>query len=217
MRASAWIIGAVCFALATSASAIPYSFMSITGNDSSSGGNPTNPEIGEAQLSVNVTDAGSGQVLFLFTNTGPDASSITDIYFDDGSLLGIAFIDDGNAGVDFEFGAVPAHLPGGLTLPTPFDALAAFNTSSVSPPQPNGVNPGEWLGIAFSLQSGMTFSDVLAELDDGSLRIGLKVGGFADGGSESFVNLPQPVPEPSTALSLCMFGLVGLAFARHRS
>jgi hypothetical protein len=47
--------------------------------------------IGEAQLFVELTDLGS-QVEFTFTNIGPDASSITDVYFDDGTLLGIAEI-----------------------------------------------------------------------------------------------------------------------------
>ena len=121
-------------------------------------------------------------------NAGPDASSITDIYFDDGALLGIAEIDDSDPGVDFGFGATPAHLPGGRTLPVRFDATAAFSTSSGPPSQPNGVNPGESVGITFDLISGMDFSDVLAFLDNGGLRIVLKVAGFADGGSESFVN-----------------------------
>jgi hypothetical protein len=46
--------------------------------------------IAEAQLTVDVTDPGGGQVLFTFSNSGPDDSSITDVYFDDGSLLDIA-------------------------------------------------------------------------------------------------------------------------------
>jgi len=54
---------------------------------------------GEAQLSVDVTDAGSNLagsnlVLFTFQNSGPDASSIADVYFDDGTLLNIAAIDN---------------------------------------------------------------------------------------------------------------------------
>ena len=215
MRRLTLITVILCIAVAGSASAAPFSFMSITGNDSGSGGGLTNAEIGETQLSVDVTDVGSGQALFTFMNIGPDASSITDIYFDDGSLLGIATIQNG-AGVDFGLGASPARIPGGRTLPDPFETTVAFNTSSNPPTESNGVNPGETAGIVFDLQSGMTFANVLADLDSGALRIGLKVAGFADGGSESFVNVPQPVPEPSTALGLVTFALVGYAYARRR-
>src|SRR5262245_23051793 len=48
--------------------------------------------IGEAQMTVDVTDPGGNQIAFTFKNAGPAASSITDVYWDDGSLLGIAFI-----------------------------------------------------------------------------------------------------------------------------
>jgi hypothetical protein len=69
------------------------------------------------------------------------------------------------------------------------------------------------LGIVFDLQGGGTFADILAELTNGDLRIGLHVQGFTGGGSESFVN--NPIPEPTTAL-LFGLGLAGLA-ARRRS
>ena len=210
MRRLSWISLVLCVAVAGSAHAVSLTFTGITGNSLS------NTLAGEAQLSVDVTDAGFELALFTFLNVGPDPMSITDIYFDDGSLLTIGSVDNSDPGVDFKVGGAPPDLPGGKTLTPPFVATSAFTTSSSSPTQPNGVNTGESVGITFQLVSGMDFDDVLAFLTDGGLRIGLKVQGFADGGSESFVNLPQPVPEPSTALSLCMFGLVGLAFARHR-
>jgi hypothetical protein len=55
--------------------------------------------IGEAQLSVDVTDRGGNQVLFTFLNSGPLPSSITQVYFDDGVLDDIASIDDSDSGV----------------------------------------------------------------------------------------------------------------------
>lgn len=66
--------------------------------------------------------------------------------------------------------------------------------------QPNGVNPGETLGILFNLQAGRSFADVISELSTGEMRIGLHVQRYANGGSESLVNLTSPVPEPSSAL-----------------
>jgi hypothetical protein len=179
------------------------SHAALLGFDNITNNNSGNAAIGEAQLTVDVTDAGSNQVLFTFDNSGPDDSSITDVYFDDGSLLGIASVFNGT-GVDFSQGANPGDLPGGNDISPPFVTTAGFSADSEPPAQPNGVNPGETLGILFNLQTGQTFADVLAELGDGTLRIGIHVQGFADGGSESFVNTPVPIASS--------FWLIGAGF-----
>lgn len=168
--------------------------------------------IGEAQLTVDVTDAGGGEVLFSFSNSGPAASSITDVYFDDGSLLALAVVinDLVMPGiVDFSQGASPGDLPAGNNVDPDFNSTAGFNADSNPPTQPNGVNPGELLGIRFTLQPGQTYNDVLAELGDGTLRIGIHVQGYTSGGSESFVNTPLPEPALFGLLSLCVGALVG--------
>jgi len=172
--------------------------------------------IGEAQLQVTVSAAGANQVLFRFDNLGPLASSITDVYFDDGSLLGIASLIDaddgvgGNAGVDFSQGAAnPGDLPSGNNASPPFTVTAGFLADSDAPPPANGVNPGEWLGIIFNLQDFQTLANTEAALFDGSLRIGIHVQGFDGGGSEAFVNTP-PVPAPGAVLLGALgLGLVG--------
>ena len=171
--------------------------------------------IGEAQLSVDVSDNGGGQVLFLFSNAGPEDSSITGVFFDDGTLLGIASLIDadtgGDPGVDFTAGSgTPPELPAGNTVG--FQTTVGFLADSDPPVQPNGVNPLETLGVVFDLQAGGTLQDVIAELTDETLRIGIFVQGFAGGGSESFVSIP--VPEPGTAMLL---GLGLLALAGRRS
>ncbi len=83
------------FAAPQTAHAVPFSFSNISANIVG------DAAIGEAQLTVEVTDAGNGQVSFLFDNAGPLASSITDVYFDDGSLLGIASIVNDPGLVEF--------------------------------------------------------------------------------------------------------------------
>ena len=197
--------------------AVTLTFDNITGN------NLGDAAIGEAQLSVVVDDPNgtmdlnADQVLFTFQNAGPDASSITDVYFDDGSLLGIADLIDaddngGDPGVDFSEGASPGNLPGGNNANPSFQATAGFTADSDPPAQPNGVNPGETLGIIFDLQGTQTLADVYDELATGELRIGIHVQGFASGGSESFVN--NPVPEPSQ-YALLAAGL-GLAIVFRR-
>jgi len=206
-------LGFASLFVAAEAVAIPIGFSCITGNLAG------DCAIGEAQLSVDVTDLGGGQVLFLFSNAGPSSSSITDVYFDDGTLLGIAGLIDadddalgafGDSGVDFSPGASPPDLPGGNTIG--FEVTAGFLADSDAPAQPSGVNPLESLGIVFDLQGGGTFADIVDELTSGELRIGIHVQGFATGGSESFVNVP--VPEPGSALLLAI-GLSGLALRRR--
>jgi hypothetical protein len=66
------------FLVAQSSQAVPLSFSCITGN------NLADCATGESQLAVDVGDSGDGRVLFLFSNSGPDDASITDIYFVDG-------------------------------------------------------------------------------------------------------------------------------------
>jgi hypothetical protein len=160
--------------------------------------------IGEAQLFVEVVEFGTNQVLFTFTNTGPKPCSITDVYFDDGALLDIASINDSCVGVSFAGGASPSNLPGGANLSPHF--VASYSADSDPPVQHNGVNPQEWLGIAFDLREGKSFGDVTGGLGSGELRIGIHVQGFESCGSESFVNNGM-VPEPST------FALIGLGLS----
>ncbi len=185
---------------------VVYSFGNITGNDVNDAAN------GESQLFVEVDAVGLTQVSFTFTNTGPHAMSITDVYFDDGTLLGIATIINGGSGVSFATGAAPPNLPGGNTLSPAFVTTAGFSADSNPPAQPNGVNPGEWLTVVFNLLPGVTYADTINALNTTGdhLRIGIHVQGFAGGGSESFVN---NVPVPG---SLALAGVAGLLASRRR-
>lgn len=193
----------VLFLMVGHASAVQYSFFNITHNSSG------DAAIGEAQVVMDVTNAGAGQVLFTFSNSGPLASSITDIYFDGTPLLTHQNFVNVIGAVSYGVGASPGNLPGGNDPLYNFSADHSYDSNS--PTQPNGINPLESLGILF--QSGSSFNDILAALDDASLRVGLHVQGFASGGSESFIDTPStvsPVPEPGTMLLLGT-GLLGLA------
>ena len=199
----------------SSASAFTLGFSCITNNSA--------PDCasGEAQLSVDVTDLGGGQVLFDFMNAGPDASSITDIYFDDGTLLGIAGLVDaddnalgyyGDSGVDFSPGATPGNLPGGNTIG--FVTTTDFLADSDPAVQPNGVNPGEMLEIVFNLQPLGTFADVLSELASRRAANRHPRPGLQRRGQRELRELPAP--EPGTAI-LMGLGLTALSARRRRA
>jgi len=213
--------GLVLSASVFAAASTTYSFVGV--------GDPSaelsNVQIGMASLSVEVIDEGNNQVSFTFTNTS--SSSLTDVYFDDGTLLGISRITWGD-GMDVNFSqfASPGNLPGGNNLSPGFQTTAGFSADSNPPVSPNGVTSGEWLTITFDLQPNQGYQSVINALalpkggGAGDLRIGLHVQSFADGGSESFVNVPGisvPVPEAHTyAMMLAGMGLVGFMVSRRR-
>jgi hypothetical protein len=199
-------VGVALLALAIGSPAFAIGVTCISNN------NAGDCAVGEAQFSVDVSDAGGGLVLFTFNNAGPAVSSIADVYFDDGVLRTIESIIN-SPGVSFSEGATPPNLPAAGNVSPAFDAT--FSADSDAPVEANGVNPGETLGIRFALQPGASFADVLAAIADGSLRIGIHAQALPSGGSESFVN--RTVSEPDAlALFAGAAALTGLGSWRWR-
>lgn len=205
------LAGAVVAAASLAAQADPVTvgFFRVTNNAGA-----TNPA---SQMSCVVSDQGGGQVGFRFLNNVGIASSICDVYFDDGTLLAIASIAS-SSGVDFSQIATPGDLPGGNAVN--FHTTQGFSADSNPPVSPNGVNSAsEWLQINFTLQSAQTFADTIHSLQTGALRIGMHVQAIGQGFSDSFVDSPPTittVPLP-TAASLGMAGLLGAGLRRRRS
>lgn len=211
------VVGLVVSMPVGALASVQYSFDRITGNASNDVA---------SQLSVTLTDEGGGRVSFLFKNSGPIASSICDVYFDDGALLAIAEIES-SSGVKFSGPATPKDLPGGT--PVGFETTVDFSADSDSPVKANGVNNGEppleWVKIIFNLLPDMTFGDVITAIenptDDLSLKIGLHVQAIGTtGGSDSFITPEPPAPGPTvpepTSLAIWGLGLAAVAFCRRR-
>lgn len=216
---SAVLVVAGLAIVATPASADTFNFTCVSNN---SGVCPTL----SPQLTVVVTDLGSGQVSFQFVNAGPVASSIADIYIgfigsDPGLVAGFTATTFTSTGVSFVTPASPGSLPGGNTINfstspcIPASKTCSMSADSTSPTAPNGINPGENLTLIVQLASGFTFQDVINSMNAGGMAVGIHVQAIGTtGDSDALINCTPgtctPVPEPGTLL-LFGSGLLGLA------
>jgi hypothetical protein len=171
--------------------------------------------IGEAQFSAELSDLGGGQALLTFSNSGPTASIIADVYIDDGAgvIGGIASIQNG-AGTSFSVGATPPNLPGGNEVSPDFVANFSADANAPTGTDGNGVDPGESVGLVLNLGAGVTFAVLEDAIETGGVRLGIHGQGLGStGGSESFVSGGGgAVPEPGAAL---LFGLGAATVARR--
>lgn len=198
--------------LASGASGLTMSVGAITSNGAASVAQ------GVAQIGIDVTGIAGG-VRFGISNAGPSAFALKNIYWDNsaGVLAGITGLVL-SPGTGYTVMSSPGNLPAGNTV----GFVSHFAIKADSPPSHNGVNAGETVGIDFSLAGGATFDDVAAALSAGTLRVGMHAIAFANGQSESFVNVPPsdppetPVIPLPTGAALATAGLVLIGLRRRR-
>ncbi len=209
--ATVLVAGVVVLAPSARAATIPFG-QCVTDN------NAGDCAIAFDQISLDVTSGGGNQVLFDFGNTGSEMLTLARIYFDDGSLMELLSISNGG-GVSFTFDQFPGpnDLPGGENAldqfgnPDPFVTTLGFLSGATAPPPTNGLEPGENVVLTFKLAGGQKIDDILAELGDGTLRVGVHMINFASGGSESLTTIPEP-----GTFAMLGLGILGLGVIARR-
>lgn len=165
-----------------------------------------------------VIDIGTGTRFSIINNSGIDGNyitatrpTVTQIYWDMNAPL-VPTSTSFNAAlssptVNFTSGGSPSNLPGGTNI----SFSADYRFSPINPQVKNGLDPSE-TGV-FDFQ-GVSYSQVIAGLTNGSLRIGMHIQEVGINGtdSKSFVN--QAIPEPSSIFLL--FGTTLLGVLRRR-
>jgi hypothetical protein len=175
-----------------------------------------------------VLGSGTNSVLFTFHNAVGEDSSISEIYFDDGTIQQqTAVHNDLGGSTDFAGGgANPGNLPGGANVAPPFVATAQFSADAQGNPSEGVDTATDIVGIEMDLLGTLTYADVIAALGSGDLRVGIHVRSIDtqldNGKSDSFVNGPpdeaEPVvPEPTSLLVWTgLISSIGLIVYRRR-
>ncbi len=188
-------LNGIAFLINPSLSATTISFTQITSNGS---------ESPAAQLSAEVSDAGSGQVLFKFINAAGGssiASRISEVYWTDlQGLLTNLVVDISNTSGGVNLGNIPAN-PGDLPSGNNVN-FSAIHSAGRLQSAANGVDPGEMVAFRFN----GNHAAIVSALASGDIRLGMHVISIGSGGqSESLVS--NAVPEPRAIL----FVLAGVA------
>jgi hypothetical protein len=207
---------------------VELSFHRITSNNVTSVGS-------QLHCTVHAATLASNYVEFTFTNVIGIQSNVSEIYFDDGTLLGTPTITN-IGGTTFVSSPInPGALPGSSGATPPFITSVGFSADSGTG---HGIDSASRsVTLRFALQGSQTFANTLAALstpaylpgpgdppDHSSLRVGLHVRsvnptGIGDNTSDSYVNntlMTVPLP-PAAYAGLGTLGcVIGLGYIRRR-
>jgi len=187
------------------------------------------PDIaGQIRLTVSGVEGQPGLIDFTFSNEVGTRSSITDIFFADGAILGKASVVQSGS----LFVGARSTMAGANLLDPEFVTTRAFRTAAGlfndngSAVNPTGLDRAEdFVTFRFELKNGATTDDVTAALSAaatpyGNIRVGViarSIGG--SGGSDSFSNfalLSVPIPAAAWTGVLGLGAVAGVAWIRRR-
>lgn len=191
-----------------------------------------NPATGETHLLMDVEEGVGGEILFTFRNTDPCGSGIDKIWFDDNvagftSNVLASYAVDGHVSVDgiaFSPPVTPGAPERGIFL-APDPLWLAAHTDYGVEAQADAWNriqgPGESLTIQ-TTPNGTTLADVIDALDNGDLRVAVKVI-FPDPECDIYPDYEEfivsgpgtLIPEPATLL-LGLLGGLGVMRRRRK-
>lgn len=173
------------------------------------------------QLFMDVDDISLGNASVVFTNIGPVASTISEIYF--GSFLEldllITSVTSCDPGVAYTIENVkPTDPPGSGSSMQNWWSITLASAEPLPPPSNYGIDPYECLMMDLSYTGSLSISELLSS---GQLQVALHVisiDGISNTGSysDTFVNDSTVViPEPA---SMVLIGVAGsfIAFVRRR-
>lgn len=166
----------------------------------------------ESQIRMGVEAVAGGGVNFRFENSGPTASSLTDIYFQSAPPnLGASPTTTWSTGVAFSINNTASPgTPGGSI---PWNGLQ-WKADSDSPVSAKGVNPTEWINFYFS---GAVEANVLAGLNAGTWHTAIHVQSIGTSGrSEWAQTTTTNVPDGGSTLALVGLAMAGLGLARRK-
>src|SRR4028119_2382476 len=199
------VVGVAAVSAVSAAPASAFSFSNITGGD-------TPGDAYANSFTFDVVDEGSS-VLFNITNSGNAAAPdmfISKVFFDDNGYLSNPSVNIGNVGrVFFE-----ESRDGNDQLPQGGNNFTTDYAFSRRPGAGNadGVQAPETLGVRFN----GNYTNVLAALTDGTLKIGLHVQSLQNGQSDSYISNTQDTPEPLTMLAAGAAVGFGTMFKKQR-
>lgn len=171
-----------------------------------------NTTLDGSQFTLTVSDQGSGNVGFTFSNLGPFASYISEIYWHDAlDLLGsYVSLPSGWSST-----AHPSHLPGGDSSTGYWDPQADIANHRAA-----GIDPSESETFVLSLSGSNTLAQIISAIDSGDLLVGIHVRGIdprlvVSSDSDAFLlQGRRDVPEPTTML-LLVAGLIVVGLLSH--
>ena len=170
-----------------------------------------------SQLFMETTELATGLSSVMFTNIGPLASTVTEVYFgsDEALDLNLDSIIFQCPGVDFDItGAKPANPPGMNDFGNWWTITIAAAEAS-NPPAQKGIDPLECINLQVSYSGSSSLSELI---QFNQLQVALHVTGLPDFQSDTFVNGNDPytvIPEPSSIILLGVAGILGF-FVRRR-